>query len=167
MVVLEGQGRVRRERKSMIRYVKKEDISRVLSMMEQVKDDFAGYQEAEFLEALHKAIEGKEAFLEEKEGSLAGMIFFSHQEKELMFLAVMPQFRKQGVGKRLIKRMAECFEDGEVIHVVTFREGDQKGMAARCCYHSCGFVDDEELVVFDYPCQRMVLKVVKKCSRLT
>lgn len=143
----------------MIRYVAKEDINKILSMMEQVKEDFTGYQESEFLEALHKAIDDKEALLEEKEGRLAGMLTFSYQEKELTFLAVMPEFRKQGVGKRLIKRMAECFEDGEVIHVITFREGDQKGMAARYCYHSCGFVDDEELVVFDYPCQKMILKV--------
>lgn len=143
----------------MIRYVAKEDINKILSMMEQVKEDFAGYQETEFLEALYKAIDDKEAFLEEKEGRLAGMLMFSYQEKELIFLAVMPEFRKQGVGKRLIRRMAECFEDGEVVHVVTFREGDRKGTAARCCYHSCGFADDEELVVFDYPCQRMVLKV--------
>ena len=143
----------------MIRYVAKEDINKILSMMEQVKEDFTGYQESEFLEALHKAIDNKEALLEEKEGRLAGMLTFSYQEKELTFLAVMPEFRKQGVGKRLIKRMAECFEDGEVVHVMTFREGDQKGTAARYCYHSCGFVDDEELVVFDYPCQRMVLKV--------
>lgn len=143
----------------MIRYVAKEDINKILSMMEQVKEDFTGYQESEFLEALHKAIDDKEALLEEKEGRLAGMLTFSYQEKELTFLAVMPEFRKQGVGKRLIKRMAESFEDGEVVHVITFREGDQKGTAARYCYHSCGFVDDEELVVFDYPCQRMVLKV--------
>ena len=130
----------------MIRYVAKEDINKILSMMEQVKEDFTGYQESEFLEALHKAIDNKEALLEEKEGRLAGMLTFSYQEKELTFLAVMPEFRKQGVGKRLIKRMAECFEDGEVVHVITFREGDQKGTAARYCYHSCGFVDDEELV---------------------
>ena len=143
----------------MIRYVTKEDINKVRSMMEQVKEAFPGYQETEFLEALDKAIDDKEALLEEKEGRLAGMLTFSYQEKELTFLAVMPEFRKQGVGKRLIKRMAECFEDGEVIQVITFREGDQKGMAARYCYHSCGFVDDEELVVFDYPCQKMVLKV--------
>ncbi|WP_373218748.1 GNAT family N-acetyltransferase [Ruminococcus sp. 5_1_39BFAA] len=143
----------------MIRYVAKEDINKVLSMMEQVREAFPGYQEAEFLEALYKAIDCKEALLEEKEGRLAGMLTFSYQEKELTFLAVMPEFRKQGVGKRLIKRMAECFEDGEVVHVITFREGDRKGMAARYCYHSCGFVDDEELVVFDYPCQKMVLKV--------
>lgn len=143
----------------MIRYVTKEDINKVRSMMEQVKEAFPGYQETEFLEALDKAIDDKEALLEEKEGRLAGMLTFSYKEKELMFLAVMPEFRKQGVGKRLIKRMAECFEDGEVVHVITFREGDQKGMAARYCYHSCGFVDDEELVVFEYPCQKMVLKV--------
>ena len=143
----------------MIRYVTKEDINKVRSMMEQVKESFPGYQEEEFLEALDKAIDDKEALLEEKEGRLAGMLTFSYQEKELTFLAVTPEFRKQGVGKQLIKRMAECFEDGEVIHVITFREGDQKGMAARYCYHSCGFVDDEELVVFDYPCQKMILKV--------
>lgn len=143
----------------MIRYAAKEDINKVLFMMEQVREAFPGYQEAEFLEALYKAIDCKEAFLEEKEGRLAGMLTFSYQEKELTFLAVMPEFRKQGVGKRLIKRMSECFEDGEAVHVITFREGDQKGMAARYCYHSCGFVDDEELVVFDYPCQKMVLKV--------
>ena len=40
----------------MIRYVMKEDISSVLSMMEQVKEAFPGYQETEFLEALYKAI---------------------------------------------------------------------------------------------------------------
>ena len=38
----------------MIRYVAKEDISKVLSMMEQVREAFPGYQEAEFLEALYK-----------------------------------------------------------------------------------------------------------------
>lgn len=143
----------------MIRYVTREDIHKVLSMMEQVREAFPGYQETEFLEALYKAIDKKEAFLEEKEGKLAGMLTFSYQEKELTFLAVLPEFRKQGVGKRLIKRMAECFEAGEVVSVITFRKGDQKGTAARYCYHSCGFVDDEELAVFDYPCQRMILKL--------
>lgn len=30
---------------------------------------------------------------------------------------------------------------------------------ARACYHSFGFVDDEKLTVFDYPCQKMILKI--------
>lgn len=109
----------------MIRYVTKEDINKVRSMMEQVKEAFPGYQEAEFMETLDKAIDDKEALLEEKEGRLAGMLTFSYQEKELRFLAVMPEFRKQGVGKRLIKRMAECFEDGGAVNTfeTLFQEG--------------------------------------------
>lgn len=143
----------------MIRYVEKEDINQILSMMESVKDDFAGYKETEFLEALYKAIDQKEAFLYEERGIVAGLISFSYYEKELTFLAVMPEFRKQGIGKQLIRQVTECFENGDMIHVITFREGDPKGIAARHCYHSCGFVDDDELEVFDYPCQKLVLKV--------
>lgn len=142
----------------MIRYVVKEDIKQVLSLMELVKEDFAGYNEKEFLEALYRAIEQKEAFLDEEHGRFAGIISFSYQEKEITFLAVMPEFRKTGVGKRLIQQVAGCFENGETLQVITFCEGDPKGIAARHCYHSCGFVDSEELMVFDYPCQRMVLK---------
>ncbi len=65
----------------MIRFVEKEDIGQVLSMMEEVKEDFAGYKEEEFLDALEKAIRNREAFLEEEEGKLAGMISFSYEEK--------------------------------------------------------------------------------------
>lgn len=51
----------------MIRYVAKEYIPQALAMMEIVKEDFAGYKENEFLKALYKAIDNKEALLEEKE----------------------------------------------------------------------------------------------------
>ncbi len=146
----------------MIRYVVEADIQHVLSMMEAVKDDFAGYKENEFLDALRKAVAQKEAFLDEEQGRLAGMVTFSYREKELTFLAVAPEFRKRGIGRRLILRTAECFKDGDILEVVTFREGDRKGIAARKCYHSCGFVDAEEVVVFHYPCQKMKLKVKKE-----
>ncbi len=139
----------------MIRFVEKEDIGQVLSMMEEVKEDFAGYKEEEFLDALEKAIRNREAFLEEEEGKLAGMISFSYEEKELTFLAVRPEFRKCGIGRKLVEQVKSCFHRGEKLSVVTFREGDEKGIAARRCYHACGFKDEEELTVFDYPCQKM------------
>lgn len=52
----------------MIRYVEGEDINQILSMMESVKDDFVGYKKTEFLEELYKAIDQKEAFLDEEQG---------------------------------------------------------------------------------------------------
>ena len=46
----------------MIRYVTKNDEGQILSMMELVKDDFAGYKEKEFLEAVYSAISKRIVF---------------------------------------------------------------------------------------------------------
>lgn len=143
----------------MIRYVTKNDEIQILSMMELVKDDFAGYKEKEFLEAMYNAISNEEAILEEKDGRIAGMLMCSKQEKELSFLAVHPEYRKKGIAKRLIEKMTEWFTAGAIISVVTFQDGDPKGIPARACYYACGFVDDEQLTVFDYPCQKLILRL--------
>ena len=115
----------------MIRYVTKNDEGQILSMMELVKDDFAGYKEKEFLEAVYSAISNDEAIMEEKDGRIAGMLMCSRGEKELSFLAVHPEYRKKGVAKRLIEKMTEWFTVGNIISVVTFQEGDPKGIPAR------------------------------------
>ncbi|MBC5709066.1 GNAT family N-acetyltransferase [Hungatella hominis] len=143
----------------MVRYVLQEDKEMILSMMELVKDDFAGYKEEDFLAALSEAIGMNEAFIDDRNGTSAGLILFTKAGKELTFLAAHPDYRKNGVAKGLIRKMAECFETGDQVSVVTFQDGDPKGIAARACYHSCGFTDAEELVVFDYPCQKMILKL--------
>ena len=143
----------------MIRYVVKNDENQILAMMELVKDDFAGYKEKEFLEALHNAVNNDEAILEDDEGEIAGLLMYSKEAKELSFLAVHPEHRKKGVAKRLIKNMAEWFNAGDIISVVTFQDGDPKGIPARACYYACGFVDDEKLTVFDYPCQKLILRL--------
>lgn len=148
-----------REGTIMIRNVTPEDQEQILTMMELVKDDFAGYQEKEFLEALYQAIDKKEALLEEIKKEIAGLILFSKIDRELSFLAVHPDYRKRGVAKGLILKMARYFKTGDTIHVTTFRENDSKGIAARACYHACGFKDDEEIVVLNYPCQKMVLNI--------
>lgn len=83
----------------------------------------------------------------------------SKHEKELAFLAVHPNYRKMGVAKRLIEKMTGWFDSGDVISVITFREGDPKGIAARACYHACGFTDAEKMTVFDYPCQKLILQL--------
>ena len=142
-----------------IRYVTKNDEGQILSMMELVKDDFAGYKEKEFLEAVYNAISNDEAIMEEKDGRIAGLLMCSKKEKEFSFLAVHPEYRKNSIARRLIVKMTEWFAVGDIISVVTFREGDPKGIPARACYHSCGFVDDKKLTVFDYPCQKMILKI--------
>lgn len=90
---------------------------------------------------------------------MAAMISFSYEEKELTFLAVRPEFRKCGIGRALIERGKSCFRSGEELSVVTFLAGDERGIAARYCYHACGFKDGEKLTVFDYPCQKLTVTI--------
>ena len=88
---------------------------------------------------VYSAISNDEAIMEEKDGRIAGMLMCSRGEKELSFLAVHPEYRKKGVAKRLIEKMTEWFTVGDIISVVTFQDGDPKGIPARACYHACGF----------------------------
>lgn len=45
----------------------------------------------------------------------------------------------------------------EDIWVDTFREDDEKGIAPRNLYKSFGFIEDELIIVNDYPHQRFIL----------
>ena len=94
-----------------------------------------------------------------EKGEITCLLLFSRTEKELQFLATHPDYRKLGAAKKLIKKMILAFKPGDQIQVVTFTSEDKKGIAARNCYHACGFKDDELLTVFDYPCQKMILTV--------
>lgn len=61
--------------------------------------------------------------------------------------------------KRLIVKMTEWFTVGDIISVITFQDDDPKGVPAKECYHACRFVDDKKLTVFDYPCQKLILRL--------
>lgn len=142
----------------VIRKANNDDIKECIALVEIVKDDFAGYKEEEFLKALQICISNEEVYLAYEE-EVIGLLLFSHIEKELQFLAVHPMYRKRSIANKLMQEMMKHFKLGETVHVITFRENDPKGVAARACYHRFGFHDDEEIMVFDYPCQTLVYKI--------
>ena len=65
----------------MIRYVTNNDKGKILSMMELVKDDFAGHEEKGFLEAVHSAISNDETIIEEKEWENSGIAYVLEERK--------------------------------------------------------------------------------------
>lgn len=141
----------------MSRYLEEADIDNCLALMELVKDDFAGYKKAEFIQAMHHAIAEKEAFVIYENDEVAGLIAFSYKNKEITLLATNPAHRNKGIAKSLICDVKSCFRPGDMLHVITFRGNDPRGVAAVACYHSCGFIDAERLEVYGYPCQKMIL----------
>ncbi|MDR2924525.1 MAG: GNAT family N-acetyltransferase [Azoarcus sp.] len=142
-----------------IRYLEEKDIDDCLALMAHVKDDFAGYEKNEFIQAMRVAIAAKDAFVIYGVDTIAGLIAFSYKNHEITFLTVNPDFRKKGIAKSLIREVMKCFRLGEMLHVITFRNDDPKGKAAIACYYSCGFKDGALLEVYGYPCQKMILRL--------
>lgn len=72
-------------------------------------------------------------------------------------LAVKPEFRNRGIASMLIKKAFNELDSDKDIVVSTFREGDDKGTAARAFYKKFGFVEGELIEEFGYPCQVFTL----------
>ena len=82
---------------------------------------------------------------------------------EIVDMDVLEKFRRRGVASALVSRMLVLMPAGDV-SVTTFRAGDAKGAAPRALYARFGFEPAEELMEFDYPVQRMVLRAERRAG---
>lgn len=77
----------------------------------------------------------------------------------LSFLVVHPEYRRRGIATQMINRMLMKLDGKKDIVVETFREGDEKGIAARALYQSLGFIPGELCLGENaYPTQMFVLR---------
>lgn len=136
-----------------------QDIDAWMELLELVKDNFPGLDPESYKKELKVSIIEKEALVAKKDGMVVGALAFSTDNKELVFLAVHPEYRKMGIAQNLIKKMISLFPTGTQISVITYREDDLQGLAARKLYLNFGFECGELLTIFDYPCQKMVYNI--------
>lgn len=134
----------------------KQDIESWMELLELVKDNFPGLDKEAYKKGLQVSILEKEALVAKKDDMVVGALAFSTDSKELVYLAVHPEYRRMGIAQNLVKKMVSLFPTGTQISVTTYREGDLHGIAARKLYLNLGFEGGELLTVFEYPCQRMI-----------
>ncbi|MDO5416259.1 MAG: GNAT family N-acetyltransferase [Lachnospiraceae bacterium] len=137
-------------------YPDKEEAASIADLAQAMQEYYPGFEREDFVQQIAEKLEKKEVLAIRYQGSIGGCIAFSHERREIDFLAVRPDCRKRGVAMHLlITAMAEFPADTE-LSVVTYREGDPLGAAARCLYRKLGFREGELLTAFGYPCQRFV-----------
>lgn len=129
------------------------DIDGWMKLLALVKDNFPGLDMDEYRKALSEQISGQGALAARENGTVIGGLLFSRESKELQFLAVHPQYRGRGAATALIRHMFALFPGGSRFTVITYRENDAQGRAARELYTRIGFVPGELITVFNYPCQ--------------
>jgi len=132
------------------------DVGEWMLLVEIVSDDFPGLQKDEYEGFLLECI-GKRTALCAKTGDMiVGILLFTLDNNTLLFMAVHPDFRGNGIASNMIKEMIKRVPPDQSIWVTTYRAGDTKGESARSLYRKIGFVEDELVEEFGYPCQRFV-----------
>ncbi|BDB00484.1 GNAT family N-acetyltransferase [Clostridium botulinum] len=132
------------------------DIDIWMNLVEIVKEDFPGLIVENYRKILKENIQQRTALIVKDETKAIGVLIFSYENKEIAFLAVHPQYRKKGIATGLFNKMYNQFPKGTEITVTTYRENDTKGKAARALYKRLGFIEDELIMEFEYPCQRFI-----------
>ena len=127
----------------MIRHAKKEDADSCIRLLSETKEDYPPQIKESILKKLADEIANREVFVSMDDDVLEGFVIFSRTNKELLMLAIHPDYRNQGVATKLIYTVAGCFEPEDEISVNFFGDEDQirelKGF-----YSSCGFEDDDD-----------------------
>lgn len=93
-----------------------------------------------------------------------GAMGFSPGTGNIDFLAVHPQYRRCGIAKLFLAKLADELPAGKEIALTTYRAGDKADTGYREAYCHLGFAARELLVEYGYPVQRFVLLPGKAVS---
>lgn len=136
-----------------------------MSFIEIVRDSFPGLETEKDMEEYRKTvikfIEQKRAICAVDGKMVVGILLYSKTRNMLCCMAVLPEYRRQKIGTKMIQRMLQNLDTKKDIVVETFREGDEKGKEARAFYKSLGF-EEGELCYSEnqYPVQKFILKSI-------
>ncbi len=132
-----------------------------MDLISTVKELFPGLDTPEQFSAYHqtviKKIQDGSALCALNGDRVIGILLFSREENSLSQLAVHPSFYRQGIASLLILHMMTALDKNRDITVNTYREGDEKGRAARALYKKFGFEEAELCYDQGYPVQKYIL----------
>lgn len=133
-----------------------------MMLVEKMRDSFPGLETKEALEMHSNTVldfmRRHCAICAYRDGRVCGALLFSAEEGMLCFLAVDPEFRRQGLGKGMVEKMLTCLPHSKNVVVTTYREDDPAGAAARAFYARLGFMEGALTEEFGTPVQQFVLK---------
>lgn len=142
-------------------YGKDGDIESWMRLVKEVSWNFPGLETLESINehkcTVLKFMKEQRALCVKDMEKVVGVLLFSKKHNMICCLAVLPEYRKQGIANMLLLAALKNLDRTKIITVSTFREGDIKGIAPRALYKKFGFVEDELIEEFGYPNQRLIL----------
>ena len=146
-----------------------QDIDSWMQLVQSVRWTFPGLEtEAALKEHRNTVLEfmnQKRAICVKAGNKIIGVLLFSIKYNMICCLAVSNEYRKQGIGSKLLAYALEKLDRTQPITVSTFREEDEKGAAPRALYKKYGFIPGELIEEFGYPNQQFVLYPNRRMTR--
>lgn len=133
------------------------DITDWMKLVRLAIDGYPHLNEAEYLENLSRYIMSGEALILKDRNLAVGALIFSADTGNIEFLAVHPQYRKQGIPRLFLDKLKSEQLCGKEVSITTYRAGDKADTGYREEYRRLGFAEKELLTEFGYPTQRFVL----------
>ena len=144
-----------------LEFGKNEDIEPWMKLVQAVRTNFPGLETLESINehkcTVLKCMKDQRAICIKDLENIVGVLLVSKNHNIISFLAVLPEYRKQGIASKLLSTALENLDRTKNITVSTFRESDPKGIAPRELYKKFGFVEAELIEEFGYPNQRFIL----------
>lgn len=142
-------------------YGKDGDIESWMRLVKEVSWNFPGLETLESINehkcTVLKFMKEQRALCVKDMEKVVGVLLLSKKHNMICCLAVLPEYRKQGIANMLLLAALKNLDRTKIITVSTFCEGDIKGIAPRALYKKFGFVEDELIEEFGYPNQRLIL----------
>ena len=138
-----------------------QDIYSWMELVKRVSWNFPGLETENALKEHRNTVlefmNQKRAICVKAGNKIIGVLLYSIKYNMICCLAVSNEYRKQGIGSKLLAYALEKLDRTQTITVSTFREEDEKGAAPRALYKKYGFIPDELIEEFGYPNQKFVL----------
>lgn len=152
-----------------IGFAQPDDVPSWMELVELVRWDFPGLETEERLAGYQQTVVdniNRSTAICAKDGDkVAGVLLFSIEQKMLSCMAVHPAYRQRGIATEMVALMLRQFSAEDEIQVITYREGDEKGIAARAFYKKLGFEEAELCNEFNYPEQKFILRRASNLPR--
>ena len=150
-------------------YGDENDIVSWMELVHTVSNHFPGLETEESMNehkcTVLKFMNEQRAICVKDNNRVVGVLLFSKKHNMICCLAVLPEYRERGIASMLLNTALNCLDRTKIITVSTYRQGDEKGIAARALYKKFGFVEGELIEEVGYPNQRFVLNPLPgKCG---
>lgn len=140
-----------------IRPASHRDITRWMELVDMVIDGYPRLEEKSYKETLSRYIQQNRAMLLEAGHEVIGIMAFDERKGCIDFLGIHPQYKNTGLEELFFEQAFQRREEGNTITITTFRQGDKADTGYRQQLKKLGFTEEQVLVEFGYPTQRMVL----------